>query len=679
MLSYTGNQASTYDSRYVVDPYALQHLNQSTYNSYDLYTPSSNNQTAATAQQRNDIPQVPSHVPHIPAATVPVPSAPMTTQVPRPKVSNAYDPPFSAVSYSRRNVPGPVKYGQGYSALPHSVYAPYQPTTSPPITPPPPRVPAAIPAPFIPTSPPTVSHPPPPPSKLHDYTSAYIPPSVQNHTLTHGTLSSPVVPPPYASATHPTSVPSASAVSSEPTRLQNEGENPFTNDIKYDKENALADEPGPNFFHGTKLENLSEPGLMVEEPVEMQSARSRTASPSTINPLHESVKLQSPGAPLSSSLHQSFRAISPPRTNMDSGRVSSSRQSPRPPSSPVHVVSHSGPRASPDLRRESLIREYIPRSKTTSPGISIINPYVPPPRGSPLRAKSASMNSADAISSPNSSSSIWHDPCAPRGSKVNNVYESERTGSPSSFSSHSSDNGQYHTKSNHLLPVSESPYAPAALPQGSVPIAEDQYAPFQPKNKYVPLSGDFRQSQYPYSVGTSPSQPPAETIIKPTIIPYAPSPSLLGANDPLGRTSVRVPVISFGFGGKIVTCFHHASSVNMGFDTALSPRVPTNVQVQSWKKLVPESALDSLVVFPGPLHADPGPPNTGIMKTGAITQAKMKKTSLIKYLSDRTDEMMQGLNYLHNGSAERRTADGKSVLVKLLRIMVENDGRLLGT
>jgi len=111
----------------------------------------------------------------------------------------------------------------------------------------------------------------------------------------------------------------------------------------------------------------------------------------------------------------------------------------------------------------------------------------------------------------------------------------------------------------------------------------------------------------------------------------------------------------------------------------LSPRVPTNVQVQSWKKLVPESALDSLVVFPGPLHADPGPPNTGIMKTGAITQAKMKKTSLIKYLSDRTDEMMQGLNYLHNGSAERRTADGKSVLVKLLRIMVENDGRLLGT
>lgn len=662
-----------------MDPYAHQHLNQSTYNSYELYTPNSNNQTAATAQKHNDIPQVPLHAPHFPAATVPAPSAPMTTQVPRPKVSNAYDPPFSAVSYSRRNVPGPVKYGQGYNALSHSAYAPYQPTTSPPLTPPPPppRGPAVVPAPIIPTSPPTVSHLPPPPSKLHDYTSAYIPPSVQNHTLMHGAL--PVVPSPYASADHPTSIPSASAVFSEPTRSQNEGENPFTNDIKYDKENALADEPGVNFFHGTKLENFSEPGSMVEEPAEMQLARSRAASPSKINPLHESMKLQSPGAPLLSSLQQSFRAISPPRTNMDSGRVSSPRRSPRPPSSPVHVVSHSGPRASPDLRRESLIREYIPRSKTTSPGISIINPYVPPPRGSPLRAKSASMNSADAISSPDSSSSIWHDRYAPRGSKVNNVYESERTGSPSSFSSRSSDYGQHYTKSNHLPPVAESPYAPAALPQGSVPSAEDQYVPFQPKIKPVPLSGDFRQSQYPYSVGVSPSQPPAETIIKPTTIPYAPSPSLLGANDPLGRTSVRVPVISFGFGGKIVTCFHHASSVNMGFDAALSPRVPTIVQVQSWKKLVPESALDSLVVFPGPLHADPGPPSTGIMKTGAITQAKMKKASLIKYLSDRTDEMMQGLNYLHNGSAEKRIADGKLVLVKLLRIMVENDGRLLGT
>ncbi len=66
-------------------------------------------------------------------------------------------------------------------------------------------------------------------------------------------------------------------------------------------------------------------------------------------------------------------------------------------------------------------------------------------------------------------------------------------------------------------------------------------------------------------------------------------------------------------------------------------------------------------------------------ENGATAQAKMKRTSLVKYLSDRADEMTQGLGYLHNGSAEKRTAEGKLVLVKLLRIMVENDGRLLGT
>lgn len=674
MLSYTGNQASTYDGCHVADSYAHQHAHQSAYTPYDPYTQMSSSKTVPTSQQLNVIPPVPSHNPHAPAATVSVPSAPMTTQISRPKVSNAYDPPFSAVSYSRRNVPGPAKYGQGYATLPHSVYATHQPTTSPPLASPPSRAPAAPPIPSIPPSP-TVSHPPPPPpSKLHDGT--HIPPPVQDHTLTHGALSSSVEPSAYASATH-SSVPLASAVLSESTRSQNEGEDFLTNDVK---EHALADESSLNFFDETNQEIFEEPGSrsIVDEPTEIQSARFRAVSPSqaTMNRPHISTKPQSPGVPISSSLQQSFRAISPPRANMDSGRVSSPRQSPRPPSSPVHGVSHSGPRASPDLRRESLIREYVPRSKTTSPGTSIVNPYVPPPRGSALREKSASMNSSDVIHSPESSSSILHDRYVPRRSKVNNVYESERVGSPSSFSSRSSDNGQHNAQSNHLLPLSESPYIPAAFSQGFVPTAEDHHVPSQPKIKPAPLSGDFGQSKYGYSAGILPSQ---EAIIKPTITPYAPSPSLMGANDPLRRTSVCVPVISFGFGGKIVTCFHHTNLLNTGFDVALSPRTPTKVQIQSWKKLVPESALDPFMVFPGPLHADPGPPSTGIMKTGATAQAKMKRTSLVKYLSDRADEMTQGLGYLHNGVAEKRTTEGRLVLVKLLRIMVENDGRLLGT
>jgi hypothetical protein len=287
--------------------------------------------------------------------------------------------------------------------------------------------------------------------------------------------------------------------------------------------------------------------------------------------------------------------------------------------------------------------------------------------------------SADKASSPESSPSAAHDRYAPRGLKVTNVYGVERTGSPSSFSTHSSE-GQHSTKHplpSYLPPVTESPHVPPAFTQQAVLAAEDFYAPSQHNRALKPSpSLGYGQSPYGYSADVS---PPQEITAKPTITPYAPSPSLVGANDPLGRTSVRVPVVSFGFGGKIITCFHDSSSLNTGFDVALSSRTSTKVQVQNWKKLVPESALDSTVAFPAPLHADPGPPSTGIMKAGTTTQAKTKKTSLLKYLSDRADEITQGLGYLYNGSVEKRTAEGKLALVKLLKIMVENDGNLLGT
>ena len=67
------------------------------------------------------------------------------------------------------------------------------------------------------------------------------------------------------------------------------------------------------------------------------------------------------------------------------------------------------------------------------------------------------------------------------------------------------------------------------------------------------------------------------------------------------------------------------------------------------------------------------------MKATAAAQAKTKKAQIVKYLSDRAEEITQGLGYLHNGSIEKRMAEGKLVLVKLLKIMVEHDGQLLGT
>ncbi|KAL6309244.1 Sec23-binding domain of Sec16-domain-containing protein [Sparassis latifolia] len=170
------------------------------------------------------------------------------------------------------------------------------------------------------------------------------------------------------------------------------------------------------------------------------------------------------------------------------------------------------------------------------------------------------------------------------------------------------------------------------------------------------------------------------TLSSPAHTVYAPSPSLLGTNDPLGRTSVRVPVISFGFGGRLVTCFHGSSSLHTGFDVALSSRPTTDIKFRVLHNVIPQSALDtSAAVYPGPLYADPGAPTAGLVRSGAATQTKTKKTSVMKYLDERADEISRGIGYLHHESPEGRRAEAKHTLMKVLKVMVEHDGHLCGS
>ncbi|KIJ69376.1 hypothetical protein HYDPIDRAFT_145368 [Hydnomerulius pinastri MD-312] len=161
--------------------------------------------------------------------------------------------------------------------------------------------------------------------------------------------------------------------------------------------------------------------------------------------------------------------------------------------------------------------------------------------------------------------------------------------------------------------------------------------------------------------------------------PYAPSPSLLGSNDPLGRTAARAPIISFGFGGKMLTCFHGSADLSTGFDVALSSRRTTNVTVRVLHKVLPEYALEAKAAeYPGPLFSDPGSPVAGLVRTGASTQVKTKKARVIKYLEERAEEISRGTTYISD-QLERQHLEGKLVLVQLLKVMVENDGNLSGS
>ncbi|TFK29953.1 hypothetical protein FA15DRAFT_752087 [Coprinopsis marcescibilis] len=159
---------------------------------------------------------------------------------------------------------------------------------------------------------------------------------------------------------------------------------------------------------------------------------------------------------------------------------------------------------------------------------------------------------------------------------------------------------------------------------------------------------------------------------------YAPSPSLVGANDPLARVSARAPIISFGFGGRFVTCFHGAASLSTGFDVALASKNTTAVKLYTLKKLLPQSALSvSEAEYPGPLFGDPGAHSIGLVRSTAAAQAKTKKPRVAQYLEARATEISQGLGYLN--PSDRQTAEAKLVLIGLLKIMVENDGKLSGS
>ncbi|THH10201.1 hypothetical protein EW145_g1508 [Phellinidium pouzarii] len=222
--------------------------------------------------------------------------------------------------------------------------------------------------------------------------------------------------------------------------------------------------------------------------------------------------------------------------------------------------------------------------------------------------------------------------------------------------------------------VSHDPYSPvqALKRQEPVHLGTDIYGvpPTSSYNSFTPANDMGR-----VSLESSYSPPPVTG-------PYAPSPSLLGTNDPLGRANARVPIVNFGFGGKMIVCFHTSPMLDTGFDVALSTRKRTDVHMRFLYKVVPELPLDvSATAYPGPLFGDPGTPVTTLVRTTTSSNAKskVKKAKVLSYLEERAEEIERGLGYLTSGSIERRRADGRLALVRLLRVLVNHDGQLHGS
>lgn len=250
-------------------------------------------------------------------------------------------------------------------------------------------------------------------------------------------------------------------------------------------------------------------------------------------------------------------------------------------------------------------------------------------------------------------------------------------------------------------PSSASSYAlpskPLSLNLDPSAYASSAYAPYQPAADLSPPASSAYQPmsvpQHPPSIyTTSPSQsamhslpPTASSSGPPTQSRaiYAPSPSQSAADDP--RSTARIPIFHFGFGGKVVACFHSQLDVAPGFDVSLTGRRAAPLTIRSLKSITSESTLEpSTAEFPGPLFSGPSAaPTIALTRaTGTTSSAtKSKKAVVVKYLTERAVELEKGLGYLSSNkdAAEKRSTEGRSILLRLLAVMVENDGKLSGS
>ncbi|KAI0374994.1 hypothetical protein BV20DRAFT_1041167 [Pilatotrama ljubarskyi] len=662
--------------------------------SYDQYTPS-----AYSAGQVNP----PVAVPPPPPPLADAPAPPAVTVAPyRPKTSNAYDPPLPPIKASKHvHVPPRPTYN-----TPPPMSPPATTLVSQPLQPPP-RGPPRTPDPYAPPpaarrdthlpaqaeaaqqNGPYVLQLPNGPSKA----SAYAPPSYS--AMSNGAVNGPIgqysTGPPSGSRAH---AGSASQTASSQTQYAPIHSHPAPMQSQPQEDTSTAAEQ--------EYPEAILPADRISSPLRaVWDAEDGTPQASQYGFPEENAPPSSPPA-------------SPPRTVRspvsvgsswpnDAGQSSPAKRGPsspersKSPRKPSSVPSTAQPR--PSQSSSYPVDPYAPHVKTEaedrakSPGASsvrsvqatLVQSQVP---RLPRRDSAASAVATPPLSRPLSSQS--------RRSTLSNQYEPQYAPDPKRATSPAGSvrsvaapkQGLHDPYSPSEKPVASSAAHVRTTSNGSAYSASSAVDPYTPSRYPARQSSEHTYNSFalpPQNNAYAPSTASYDrlggqvvTLAAPVQSSYAPSPSLLGTNDPLGRASARVPVVSFGFGGKLVTCFHGAS-MNTGFDVALSARQSTDIKIHSLNKVIPVSALDtSAASYPGPLFSDPGSPTASLVRTGA-TQLKTKKARVIKYLEERAEEIKSGLGYHRAGSLDRSRSEAKRILVLLLKAMVENDGRLSGS
>ncbi|PLW57692.1 hypothetical protein PCANC_01350 [Puccinia coronata f. sp. avenae] len=172
------------------------------------------------------------------------------------------------------------------------------------------------------------------------------------------------------------------------------------------------------------------------------------------------------------------------------------------------------------------------------------------------------------------------------------------------------------------------------------------------------------------------------------------------AEDPMAeRLTGRIPVASFGFGGKLITVFptimgggmvvNGGGQATTGFEDPYGSggmmfhqagaHAGTTVQMQQLSHLIPISDLQA---FPGPLFMD----------GGSKSSLGKKRKEVVAWLDAKLDEALKESVFIQSTLAPRPpnqhhdvndakvdNLQDKIILMKLLKLLVENEGKLSGT
>ena len=218
---------------------------------------------------------------------------------------------------------------------------------------------------------------------------------------------------------------------------------------------------------------------------------------------------------------------------------------------------------------------------------------------------------------------------------------------------------------------------------------------------YDPYGPSSNQQAYGYGTHETPAPPshpydphaaPAHTLDRQfTASPVAHTSNGYASSSTSATSDSRnqrppVPVASFGFNGRLVTFFPSASqssystpAASYGLpygDNGASSSSGYTATIRKVADLLPIDAA-ALEAFPGPLFMDS-------TATTAAGKTKKKK-EVVAWLDARIEDAEKEGGFMGvtaspgHQDPRKRAAEEKSILLKLVKLLLENDGKLFGT